>query len=58
MRAMKPLFRNLKIQSTFPLYSWLDLPQSNFFNRVEAFNSSSVDKSSVKECVWQLLSEW
>ena len=38
LRAMKPLFRDLKIQSTSPLCSWLDLYQSSFLNRVEAFN--------------------
>jgi hypothetical protein len=58
LRAMKPLFRDLKIQSTSPLYSWLDLHQSSFLNRVEAFNSSSVDKSSVKDCVLELRSGW
>ena len=57
LRAMKPLFRDLKIQSTSSLCSWPDLHQSSFLNRVEAFNSSSGQKQRKRLC-WQLLSGW
>jgi len=38
--------------------NWLDLRQSSFLNRVEASNSSSVEKIRVKDSVWQLSSGW